>query len=248
MTNLADGAVGISSGGFRAQAAVDGDSLMEQAYRQLKRDIVELRRPPGDQFTEQAVAAAWELSKTPVREALARLHRDGLVQPKPRSGYVVTAVTLRDVSELCDMRILLQGEAAARTASIGLSPGLQDRLLALSDDHAAGSLAGPDLDARLADNFEFEAIIANGCGSARLTRSVAAVFDEIERVVRLAIRLNPSGPPFRIEQRQAIAEAIVGRDPAAARSAMDERTKAARSEILSALASSDLISATPLSV
>jgi len=53
-------------------------SLMETAYRRLKRSIIELDRRPGLHFTEQAVAGEFGLSKTPVREALARLHRDGL--------------------------------------------------------------------------------------------------------------------------------------------------------------------------
>ncbi|MCZ4590524.1 GntR family transcriptional regulator (plasmid) [Rhodococcus opacus] len=230
------------------QAVSDGTSLMDRAYRRLKREIIELERPPGDQFTEQHVATAWGLSKTPVREALARLHRDGLVHPVPRAGYIVSAVTLGDVADLCDMRTLLQGEAAALTAAKGLSVAERERLVELCVDDGYGQLGGPHLDERLRSNYEFETIIANGGGNDRLAESIAEVFDEIERIVRLAVRLSPGMPPFRIEERQAIVDAIVEQKPEAARAAMQHRTRSARREILDALSTSQAIISTPILV
>ncbi|ORJ92523.1 hypothetical protein A6F55_24195 [Prescottella equi] len=230
------------------QEPSDVASLMEQAYRRLKREIIELKRPPGDQFTEQHVAIAWGLSKTPVREALARLHRDGLVQPVPRAGYVVSAITLGDVADLCDMRSLLQGEAAALTAAQGLSEAQRERLIDLCVDDGYGQLGGPHFEERLRSNYEFESIIANGGGNLRLAASVVDVLDEIERVVRLAVLLSPEMPPFRIEERRAIVEAVVARDSDAARTAMHRRTGSARREILDALRVSQAITSTPILV
>lgn len=230
------------------QASPDGFNLMEQAYFRLKREIIELKRPPSEQFTEQEVAEAWGLSKTPVREALARLHRDGLVAPVPRAGYVVSAITLSDVSDLCDMRILLQSEAAALTAARGLSTSHRERLTALCMDDGYGQLAGPHLDERLRANYEFESIIANGCGNDRLAATIVGVFDEIERVGRLAVLLSPDMPPFRIEERKAIVDAIIARDPDAARLAMRHRTQSARREILDALTRSSEVNSVQIMV
>ncbi|SNT49385.1 GntR family transcriptional regulator [Rhodococcoides kyotonense] len=227
------------------EQTADG-SMMERAYLTLKRDIIELRRPPGQHFTEPDVAASMGLSKTPVREALARLHRDGLVQPMPRAGYVVSSVTLGDVANLCDMRTLLQGEASALTASLGLDVGRSDRLAELSVDDTYGQLGGPYLNERLVENYEFETIIANGAGNARLTRSIVEVLDEIERVVRLAVTLSPSMPEGRIGERMAIVDAIAARDPHAARAAMQHRTQSARREIIDALTSSHAVTSTPI--
>lgn len=221
-------------------------SMMDRAYFTLKRDIIELKRPPGQHFTEPEVAASMGLSKTPVREALARLHRDGLVQPLPRAGYVVSSVTLGDVANLCDMRTLLQGEAAALTATLGLGAAQSDRLVELCADDNYGQLGGPHLDARLRENYEFESIIANGSGNARLTRSVVEVLDEIERVVRLAVTLAPSMPEARIGERTAIVDAVISQDPEAARSAMQHRTRSARREIIDALTSSHAVTSTPI--
>ena len=76
----------------------------EQAYETIKRRIIQLELPPGSQFTEGQLAAIGGTSKTPVREALVRLQRDGLVDALPRSGYRVAPVTLKDTRDLCEFR------------------------------------------------------------------------------------------------------------------------------------------------
>lgn len=217
------------------------NSLMENAYRRLKREIIELVRPPGASFTELEVAKAFGLSKTPVREALARLHRDGLVRPLPRAGYVVSTVTLGDVTDLCDMRSLLQSQAAALCAERGLPEPECVRLAELCVDTDEDQLGGPRFEERLRANYEFESIIANESGNNRLAAAAVGVLDEIERIVRLSILLDAAMPPERIRERQAIVDAITGRDPEAARSAMQRRTGSARREIVGALAASQSI-------
>ncbi|WP_326569383.1 GntR family transcriptional regulator [Amycolatopsis rhabdoformis] len=221
---------------IRAHPA-DG-SLMENAYRRLKRDIIELVRPPGANFTEAEVAKTLGLSKTPVREALARLHRDGLVRPLPRAGYVVSAVTLGDATDLCDLRSLLQSQAAALCAARGLSEEDGRRLAELAVDTDEDQLGGPRFEERFRANYEFESLIANGSGNHRLAAASVGVLDEIERISRLSIRLDPSMPPERIRERQAIVDAIAARDQDAARAAMQRRTASARREIVGALAAS----------
>ncbi|MFC4943020.1 GntR family transcriptional regulator [Pseudonocardia sp. GCM10023141] len=220
--------------------------LMEQAYRRLKRQIIELQRPPGVVFTELEVARDWGLSKTPVREALARLHRDGHVRPLARAGYVVADITLSDAADLCDMRSLVQSEAAALCADRGLPPDTRARLVALCVDDIDGQLGGPHFEERLRANYEFEAIIANGSGNHRLAATAVAIFDDLERVARLSIRLDPSMPPERIPERRAIVDAIISREPDAARKAMRRRTSSAAREILGALNTSADITHTPI--
>ncbi|OLT06320.1 hypothetical protein BJF90_17365 [Pseudonocardia sp. CNS-004] len=219
---------------------------METAYRRLKRSIIELDRQPGTQFSEQAVAREFGLSKTPVREALARLHRDGLVTPLARSGYVVSPVTLGDADDLCALRALLQTETAALTARRGLSERDGNRLRELCVDDRDSQLGGPGFEARFRENYEFESIIANGSGNGRLAAAAIEAMDGIERVIRLAIRLDPSMPPGRIGERQALVDAILARDPKASRAAMARRTASARREIVGALATSAAVAGAPI--
>jgi len=222
--------------------------LMESAYRRLKREIVELERLPGTAFTEQSVAQALGLSKTPVREALARLHQDGLVRPLPRTGYIVSPVTLGDAVDLCDLRGVLQSEASAMCATQGLSPDQQERLAELVDDTPRGPLVGSVLERRMRENYEFEAIIANGAANHRLAALVANLFDDLERVVRLSLQLDPSIAPQRISERQAVVDAILARDPEGARAAMRMRTDSAKRETLRKLSSSNSITSASIVV
>lgn len=230
------------------RGAVESGNLMESAYRRLKRSIIELDRPPGTTFTERSVSAEFALSKTPVREALARLHRDGLVRPMPRAGYAVAPVTLQDVVEICDMRGLLQSQAAALCAERRLAPAEQERLQALCVDDDDGQLGGPRFDERFRANYEFESIIANGSGNTRLARAAVEVLDDMERIVRLALQIDPSMPPGRIAERVAVVEAIVDGRAADARAAMSARTTSARREIVEALTSSRAVTSVSITV
>lgn len=86
------------------------------AYDELKRRIVRLELPPGQELSEAEMARLLDVGKTPVREALGRLRRDGFVTVAARSGYRVTPVTLDDARELISLRVLLEGEGAALAA------------------------------------------------------------------------------------------------------------------------------------
>ncbi|WP_203217731.1 GntR family transcriptional regulator [Nocardia terpenica] len=223
-------------------------TMMERAYRTVKRAIIELDRPPGARFTEQEIAQSLGLSKTPVREGLARLHRDGLVAPLPRSGYIVSAITLADVADLCDMRTLLQSEAASLCATRRLDAESARRLDELSIDDRERYPGATGFEDRLRANYEYETIIANGSGNARLAMAVVTVLDELERVARLVARLTPTLPPTRTRQRIAVTEAILHGNPSEARAAMHARTVTARDEILHALMSSPAVTTTSIPV
>jgi DNA-binding GntR family transcriptional regulator len=171
------------------------------------------------------------------------LHRDGLVTPLPRAGYVVSSVTLSDVADLCAMRSLLQSETAALCAQHGLAAAQQARLEQLCVDDEDGQFAGPHFEDRFRQNYEFESIIMNGSRNARLARALVDVLDEIERVVRLGIRLNPAlpMPPSHFQERRGIVAALLARDPDAARTAMALRTATAQRQMLAALTTGDAV-------
>ena len=89
-------------------------NLAEKVYRQLKEDIFDFRMLPGDRFSESEVAERMQDSRTPVREALYRLERDGYVQVYFRNGWQVRPFDFRYFEELYDVRILLECEVVRR--------------------------------------------------------------------------------------------------------------------------------------
>lgn len=90
------------------------DSLAEQIYTQLKADIFDFRLLPGDRFSEGEVAERMNASRTPVRQALYRLEKEGYLQVYFRSGWQVKPFDFAYFEELYDVRIVLELAAVDR--------------------------------------------------------------------------------------------------------------------------------------
>lgn len=86
------------------------------AYEVLQRGIASGEYPPGSWLREEDVAAAAGVSRTPVREALHRLQAEGLVQILRNRGAVVVGWTARDLDDIYDLRVLLEGYGVRRAA------------------------------------------------------------------------------------------------------------------------------------
>ena len=80
------------------------DTLTEQAYRSIEEAIVTLRLAPGHVLSEQMLSATYKIGRTPVREALQRLAREGLVTILPRKGILVSDLNPRQQLLLLEVR------------------------------------------------------------------------------------------------------------------------------------------------
>ncbi|WP_457788962.1 GntR family transcriptional regulator [Pseudomonas sp. PL-6] len=89
-------------------------SLAERIYAQLKDDIFEFRLMPGERFSEGEVAERVAASRTPVRQALHRLQREGFLEVHFRSGWQVRPLDFAHFDELYELRVVLELEAVRR--------------------------------------------------------------------------------------------------------------------------------------
>ena len=96
------------------RAAERPESLAERIYARLKDDIFEFRLMPGDRFSEGEVAARMAASRTPVRQALHRLQREGFLDVHFRSGWQVRPLDFVQFDELYELRIVLELDAVRR--------------------------------------------------------------------------------------------------------------------------------------
>jgi DNA-binding GntR family transcriptional regulator len=94
----------------------DGASLADRAYFAIRALIVSLELAPGDPIREPDLTAQLGIGRTPVREALRRLALERLVEVYPRRGMFVTTVDVRDLARLCEVRAVLEPEAARLAA------------------------------------------------------------------------------------------------------------------------------------
>ncbi|VEA72537.1 Carbon starvation induced regulator [Serratia rubidaea] len=90
------------------------EGLAERIYQQLKDDIFDFRLLPGDRFSESEIAGRMAASRTPVRQALFRLEREGYVDVHFRSGWQVRPFDFDYFEQLYDLRIVLEREALKR--------------------------------------------------------------------------------------------------------------------------------------
>jgi DNA-binding GntR family transcriptional regulator len=91
-------------------------SLSDQVYDHLRRAIICTELSPGEKLVELDIAAQMGTSQGPVREALQRLERDGLVERRARSATFVTNISMDEMYELFSIRNVIEGFAARRTA------------------------------------------------------------------------------------------------------------------------------------
>lgn len=106
----------------RKDEAPEDITLTDRAYRELEELIATLQLPPGTVLSELTLAQRLGIGRTPIREALQRLARDGLVVVLPRRGVLVSEINLRTQLRLLEVRRVLEklmAELAAERASDG---------------------------------------------------------------------------------------------------------------------------------
>ena len=101
-------------------------SLADQAYYALRELIVSLELAPGSAIKEPELTARLGIGRTPVREALRRLALERLVEVYPRRGMFVTTVDVRDLARLCEVRAVLEPEAARLAAERATRQDLEE--------------------------------------------------------------------------------------------------------------------------
>lgn len=87
------------------------DSLSERVYQRLKNDIFDFKWMPAERLTESELAAAYAVSRTPIRQALYRLQQEGYVEVSFRSGWQIRPLNFQYYEQLYDVRILLEQHA-----------------------------------------------------------------------------------------------------------------------------------------
>jgi DNA-binding GntR family transcriptional regulator len=91
-------------------------NLADAVYEELRSELFDFRLLPGDRFTEVEVAERTGTSRTPVRQALYRLHREGFLEVRSRSGWEVKPLNFAQLDALYELRILLERAAVAKLA------------------------------------------------------------------------------------------------------------------------------------
>lgn len=185
-------------------------SLVDRAYGEIKRRILGNFYPPNLKVLEQELAHQLGVSRTPVREALIRLEREGLVEILPRRGMRVVPVSPEDMREIYELLTCLESWAAGalaerRPSEADIRPlvdAVEDMDLALKDG---------DLGAWAEADERFHRLLLELAGNRRLTRMALTVFDQVHRARMVTLRMRPL-PRQSNQDHRAVVEAILAGD------------------------------------
>jgi DNA-binding GntR family transcriptional regulator len=202
-------------------------SLVDEAYEQIRRRILDNAWPPGHRALEQEVALALGMSRTPVREALMRVQAEGLVEVVPRHGMHVLPVSPTDMREVYQILTALECMAAELLAS--RKPSDKDLKALVDATKAMGkALKADDLEAWAAADERFHAHLVDLAGNRQLQATVLNYWDRAHRARMFTLRLRPKPVNSTKEHMQMVERLLAGDAAGAAAVTRAHRERASR--------------------
>lgn len=220
----------------RSPKAAEGGgraSLTEEAYARIKAEILDNRMPPGFQALEPELAVRLGMSRTPVREALIRLQKEGLVEVVPRRGMRVMPLSPADMREIYEVLTCVESEAAALVAARKPTDADLAPLSAATADMEV-ALAVDDLDAWAEADQCYHVALLNLCENRRLVDIAMTHYDIAHRVRMFTLRLRAVPVDSTREHREQVA-ALRGGDPVAMRRMFRAHRERAAAELMEIL-------------
>lgn len=204
-------------------------ALTDWVYATIKDAILSLELPMGSQLKIDELAGKLDCSRTPIREALLRLEKDGLVEVVPRVGFFVTQITRRDLKELLEIRELLEAYAV-RTAADALSDSdlnYLDQLLDLGEK----AVREGDLEQFQQVEIDFHTRLMELAPNRRLTEAMNGLQDLTYRERMLALR-SPENVRETLLEHRRIVEALRKGDGELAARMMAEHIAGVRTRLI----------------
>ncbi len=199
-----------------------GERIADKLRDQLEQDILTGVYAPGDRLDELRLAARFEVSRTPIREAFQHLAASGLVDLKPRRGAFVRRPSVVEIIEMFEVMAELEGmcgRLAARRITARQMAELVDALEACERACSRG-----ELDDYYYENERFHFVIYRASGNGYLSKQAVALHRRLKPYRRMQLRVR--GRMRRsLEEHRAIVEAITTERP-------DEAERIVKSHLL----------------
>lgn len=175
----------------KTSATVGRGNAVAHVFNTLRADILSLRLAPGEDIDDAALALRLGLSRTPIREALARLAGDGLVVQTPNRGVQVAPINLMELPRYAEALSLMH-RAVMRTATLRCTPKDMERI---EQSYAAFDSATAEHDPLQLTllNRAFHVAVAEACHNRYLAEALVRLLDEGMRMLSVPFGYDP-GP------------------------------------------------------
>jgi DNA-binding GntR family transcriptional regulator len=202
--------------------------LADRVYQTLREFLGSHRIRPGEPLQEAAIALQLGVSRTPVREALARLHSEGLIASEGRS-FVVPELADEDVEEIYELRDLLEPAALARLAQTRPDAAALAPLVQALEDAAAADRSS-NADAFIEANSRFHATWQEMVPNRRIVRALDLYVGHV-RYLRVLTLGSPGARRAALAGMRNIVAALRKGDPERAGRAMHEHLQVVKQHL-----------------
>lgn len=197
--------------GEEGQEESRSGALLEEAYIQMKRDIITHRLRPGQKVSEARLVRHTGLGRAPVRAAMTRLIQEGLIQALSAKTTIISPLTMAEIREMFHLRNMIEPDAA-RLAIGRVDVAELRRLNGFCDMEYRAGVVDEEY-AFLKANRDFHMCIAEASGHPTQARWIARLQDTAMRVLWIRIRFG--SPAKWARGHDEIIDAIERRDAAA---------------------------------
>jgi len=189
--------------GFKALKSIgERKSLGQHVFETLRLSIIRGEITSGDRIVESRIADALNISRTPVREALHKLEREGLIRKQPRGGFTVRGLTREDIEETFGIRSVLESYAA-RLAAEKHRPQELNALDGKIEEYQKALDKGRT-EALLKINTEFHDMLYALSRSPRLIRIINGLRDQIYRFRKIILEKETMAKASNDDHRKMI--------------------------------------------
>lgn len=205
-------------------------TISEEVYEHLRRELLAAAFPPGEILREIDLSNRFNVSRTPVREAIKRLAQEGLLEVLPSRGARVRELTVSEAANTYEVRSVVEAKAAALAARYATPADVEhltdllDKILAIDD---------ADYPAHLVADNNFHMAIAKLSRNDVLLEVIDMLNSRITRTKIVTRRTNPS--EATAQQHREILAGIAAGDEARAATAMKNHINSYRTMIVALL-------------
>jgi DNA-binding GntR family transcriptional regulator len=179
--------------------------LADRAYLRIKERLADLDLMPGDHLSEKELAEQFEISRTPIREALQRLHHEDLLSLSPKLGWTVPKLDFEKIDRLYDFRILIEKNAVRVCAEKLSMPSSLRELEPIWQVSEQNQINDPKQVGRLDEIFH--QTLVKAAGNAEITRVHAEITEKIRLIRRLDFT-KPARISATYKEHQSILKLI----------------------------------------
>ncbi len=206
-----------------------GANLTDRVYEELRQNILLGKYQDGEALTELGVAKELKVSRTPVREALRQLELEELVEIRPNRGAVVKGITIEDIRDIYEIRIMIESMAAAR-AALEAAPEDLD-MLEETLDLTQFYLERENYEKLLSMDGRFHQQLYDICQSRMLRRILKDLHNYVGR--SRGASLKTEGRAIEsLHEHRLILEAMKNHDAEAAKARMAEHVRNTQNNIM----------------